>query len=94
MGPVGNERRLEGRELEREVETNLKEIGGDEKSRVNRHAILPFELTGQYFGHSFAVRLVLSQSQIQRIKTKCEKLDKKGFSERVDDRSGCCYSCM
>ena len=32
MGPVGNERRLEGRELEHEVETNLKEIGGDERS--------------------------------------------------------------
>ena len=44
MGPVGKERHLEGRELEHEVETNLKEIGGDERSRVNRHAILPFEL--------------------------------------------------
>lgn len=35
----------EGLELKHEGETNLEEVGGDERPTGNRRAILPFELT-------------------------------------------------
>ena len=35
--------KLEGHELEHKGETNLEEIGGEERPSANRHAILPFE---------------------------------------------------